>query len=198
MANKITACLDKTNQVIRAELAGSFDLNDTREITRLIDQQVAGLDDPQDIRISLDCRQLGRATPEARKSLTGILKEKPVTRFAMWGMPAHIRIFLRIFLQTLGLDVIRIFNTEQDAPGLLVLTDLYDDDWQVTVDGRSADMLRANFALRAVCVPDGAHTVRFAYRPRSYLIGRVVSGVGWLAMIVGGIGWVGWSWWNRR
>lgn len=88
--------------------------------------------------------------------------------------------------------------TEQDEPGILVLTDLYDEDWRVSVDGQSADMLRANFALRAVCVPEGAHTIHFEYRPRAYLVGRTISGIGWFALIVGVIGWAIWRWRGKR
>lgn len=74
-------------------------------------------------------------------------------------------------------------EVEADGPGLLVLSDQYDDDWQVTVDGRDADLLRADVALRAVCVPEGAHTVRFTYRPWALTVGVATSLAGWAAMI---------------
>jgi hypothetical protein len=76
--------------------------------------------------------------------------------------------------------------THADQPGVLVLTDTYDPNWTVTVDGARADLLRVYTALRGVCVPAGTHRVHFEYRPVSLVAGAVVSGVGWLAL--GGIG----------
>lgn len=54
-----------------------------------------------------------------------------------------------------------------DAPatGVLLLNDRYDKDWRVTVDGQPADILRANFIMRGVELPAGAHTVVFEFRP---------------------------------
>jgi hypothetical protein len=51
-----------------------------------------------------------------------------------------------------------------DRPALLVLTDNYFPAWQATVDGQPAPVLRANYTFRAVPLPAGTHTVRFAYR----------------------------------
>jgi hypothetical protein len=82
-------------------------------------------------------------------------------------------------------DTVEI-TTRSAQPGVLILTDTYDPYWKVTVDGQSADLLRAYTALRGVCVPAGAHRVRFEYRPTALVVGVVVSGAGWLAL--GGIG----------
>jgi hypothetical protein len=79
--------------------------------------------------------------------------------------------------------------THADQPGVLILTDTYDPNWTVTVDGARADLLRAYTALRGVCVPAGTHYVHFEYRPVSLAAGAVVSVVGWLAL--GLIGLVG-------
>ena len=54
-----------------------------------------------------------------------------------------------------------------DAPrgGYLVLNDVWHHWWQVEVDGRPAELLRANVLFRAVPVPPGRSTVRFVFRP---------------------------------
>lgn len=56
---------------------------------------------------------------------------------------------------------------EADAPrgGFLVLNDVWQPWWQVEVDGRPAELLRANVLFRAVRVPPGRSTVRFVFRP---------------------------------
>jgi hypothetical protein len=56
---------------------------------------------------------------------------------------------------------------ETDSPdgGILVLNDLWHPWWFAEVDGRPAELLRANVLFRAVAVPPARHTVRFIFRP---------------------------------
>ena len=68
------------------------------------------------------------------------------------------------------------------APALLVLSDLFYPGWGATVDGRPAEILRANYVMRSVAIPKGAHEVRFLYRPASFRAGVAASAVGCLAV----------------
>jgi hypothetical protein len=54
-----------------------------------------------------------------------------------------------------------------DAPagGMLLLNDVWDPWWRVTIDGAEAELLRANVIFRAVQVPPGQRTVRFTFEP---------------------------------
>lgn len=54
-----------------------------------------------------------------------------------------------------------------DAPrgGYLVLNDVWHHWWQVEVDGKPAELLRASVLFRAVAVPAGRSSVRFVFRP---------------------------------
>jgi hypothetical protein len=58
-------------------------------------------------------------------------------------------------------------EVETDSPdgGWLVLNDLWHPWWQVDVNGRPAQLLRANVLFRAVAVPPGPARVRFVFRP---------------------------------
>ena len=61
------------------------------------------------------------------------------------------------------------------APGLLVLSDVYYPGWQVSVDGRAAQTLQVNHALRGVYLSAGAHTVSFTFRPTIFYVGLAVT-----------------------
>jgi len=66
---------------------------------------------------------------------------------------------------------------------VLVLSELHYPGWKATVDGRPVEILRANYAMRAVSVPAGEHEVEFLYRPASFRNGLAVSGIGLIACI---------------
>ncbi len=63
-------------------------------------------------------------------------------------------------------------ETEAAAPSILVLNDAWHPWWRVCVDGAPAGLLKANVLFRAVAVPAGRHTVRFAFRPFASTFGR--------------------------
>jgi hypothetical protein len=61
--------------------------------------------------------------------------------------------------------------------GYLVLDDSFDRAWRVEVDGRPAELLRANALYRAVRITRGSHTVRFIYRPTVFYACLFLSGL---------------------
>ncbi len=74
----------------------------------------------------------------------------------------------------------------------LVTSDTWYPDWSVEVDGRPAEILRANHAFRAVVVDAGEHDVVFRYTPRGYRRWLPVAAGLWIALAVGlGAGFVG-------
>lgn len=85
-----------------------------------------------------------------------------------------------------------VLKADATAPSILLLNDRYDQDWQVTVDGQVAKLLRANFIMRGVQVPGGQHMVVFEFRPS--LTGLKIS----LAAIGIGVVMCGFVWWNGR
>lgn len=70
------------------------------------------------------------------------------------------------------------------SPGVLLLRDAQYPGWSVTVDGRAAENMTANYAFRAVALAAGEHEVEWRYRPRSVLAGALVSGIG-VVLLVG-------------
>jgi hypothetical protein len=62
------------------------------------------------------------------------------------------------------------------SPCLLVLSEVYyPAGWTATIDGQPAEIHKTNYVLRSVVVPAGAHQVVFAFAPRSFAAGHLLS-----------------------
>jgi hypothetical protein len=81
-----------------------------------------------------------------------------------------------------GVNNVAITVDAQTA-GYLVLTDNYYPGWHAKVDGKPAQIYRADYAFRAVYVPKGASRVVFSYMPNSLIVGGIFSGVGVLSFV---------------
>ncbi len=79
-----------------------------------------------------------------------------------------------------------VIKTESANAGVLALTDKYNTDWQVTVDGRPAELLRCNFLMRGVKVPSGTHTVEFRFEPSTKALYISLAAIG-TAIVLAGI-----------
>ena len=53
----------------------------------------------------------------------------------------------------------------------------YDKGWTASLDGRSLDVVRADYNFIAVRVPQGTHTVAFSYRPIGWSVGWALTGL---------------------
>lgn len=76
-------------------------------------------------------------------------------------------------------------KTKSSAPAILVLSANHYPGWRAYVDGKSVETLRIDYNLRGVTLPAGEHRVEFVYRPKSVLIGLVIS----LLTLIGIIAW---------
>jgi Bacterial membrane protein YfhO len=79
-------------------------------------------------------------------------------------------------------------KTKSSQPAILVLSENHYPGWRAYVDGQFVTNLRVDYNLRGVALPAGEHTVEFIYRPKSVLIGVVIS----LLTLVGLV-----LWWKR-
>lgn len=77
------------------------------------------------------------------------------------------------------------FEVAAPDGGWLVLADTWYPGWAVTIDGEVASGYPANSIFRAVWVPPGHHDVVWSYRPTSFRLGLVLSGIG--LILLGGL-----------
>lgn len=80
-----------------------------------------------------------------------------------------------------------VLDVEVAADGLLVLSELAYPGWRVFVDGERAPLVRADYTLRAVCVPAGEHRVTFSFLPISLIVGAAITGLTLLIIVVAAV-----------
>jgi len=56
-------------------------------------------------------------------------------------------------------------RVENENPGLLIISELFDRDWQAYVDEIPVEIYRADYLLRSIVVPPGPHEIAFRYEP---------------------------------
>jgi len=80
-----------------------------------------------------------------------------------------------------GAESIKL-NVGMGGDGYLILSEYYYPGWNVYIDGMRGSILRANYVFRAVPLREGRHEVEFAFRPRSFQVGILLSilGLGWI------------------
>jgi hypothetical protein len=101
---------------------------------------------------------------------TVVLEEKP----GIASCASCDTVAWRAAITDYGVNAISI-AVETGREGLLVLSEIHYPCWKATVDGRPAPLHRADYALRAIEVPAGKHTVRCYYDDAVFRKGRDIS-----------------------
>ena len=70
-----------------------------------------------------------------------------------------------------------VLKANPSTPSVLLLTDHFDPDWKVFVDGSPEKLLRCNFLLRGVYLVPGTHVVEFKFLPPVGLLYVAVTAV---------------------
>jgi hypothetical protein len=94
-------------------------------------------------------------------------------------------------------DTIRVTETSAQ-PGYLVVADNLQQDFAATVDGESAPIVNADYAVGAVYVPAGSHKIEFKYAPKGRKTGTALTGLSIVALILIGLPPVWWTRLRRR
>lgn len=81
------------------------------------------------------------------------------------------------------------YEAQNKGNGLAIFSEIYyPEGWKALIDGQEAPILRANYVLRALEIPEGNHTIEFMFEPQSYSIGNNVMLGSSVLIILGFIG----------
>jgi hypothetical protein len=87
------------------------------------------------------------------------------------------------------------YESQSTGDGLAVFSEIYyPKGWKATIDGKEVEILRADYALRALSIPAGKHTIEFRFQPDAYFIGnKITMASSWimLLVVIGSIVWAG-------
>lgn len=68
------------------------------------------------------------------------------------------------------------YDAECSKPGTVIFSEIfYPHGWKAIVDGKPAELYRANYMLRAMNIETGKHHIRLEFRPESVDKGNVIS-----------------------
>ena len=90
------------------------------------------------------------------------------------------------------------FEAETDREGLAVFSDIYYPGWQCTIDGEPAQILRADYVLRAVVIPAGKHQIAFRFDPQSLHTTEAIANTALMALALLLIALVAVGVWRKR
>ena len=77
------------------------------------------------------------------------------------------------------------YDVSAPAKGLAVFSEIwYPAGWKAFVDGNEVQVLRADYALRALMIEEGDHEVEFVFDPASFTVGRNISLASSIAILV--------------
>lgn len=71
------------------------------------------------------------------------------------------------------------YEVQSDKGGVIVFSEVYYPGWTATIDGKSAELGRVNYILRALNVPQGKHQVVLDFHPTSIKTTETIAYVGY-------------------
>jgi hypothetical protein len=85
------------------------------------------------------------------------------------------------------------YETENRHDGVAVFSEIYyPDGWIATIDGKPAQIARADYILRALHIPAGKHVVEMRFDPQSLHVTDGIAYGGWVLLLLG-VAFMGWQ-----
>lgn len=79
-----------------------------------------------------------------------------------------------------------VYESNSTADGLAVFSEIYyPKGWKAYIDNQETEILRVNYVLRALAIPEGKHEIKFEFKPAAYYTGnKITTASSWLTILV--------------
>jgi len=135
-------------------------------------------------------REEVEAIPSLDVQRTAVVHEEFQSQLGSVGAPGQNRVSMTTYHPEGS-----TYEVTSEHGGLLVLSEIYyPEGWSATLDGESIDLIRANYVLRAVAIPEGTHVLELHFEPGRWSAAKAASYAGtflWLLLL-------GWSFVRRE
>ena len=106
-------------------------------------------------------------------SVTAVINKEFEPMLSNWDKSSSSDSKIELIEQTSNTCV---YKTSASKDELVVFSEIYYPKfWQIDIDGIPAEMLRANYVLRAMVVPKGEHTITFKFIPTTWMNVRIMT-----------------------
>ena len=121
-------------------------------------------------------------TMDLRKEAVADRKYAPVLeKFQTGFVPSPVDSASTITLIDYDSDFVT-YAVDAKKEELAVFSEVYyPKGWQISIDGEPAEMIRVNYTLRALPVPEGTHTIEFRFDPQSI---KITDGIAYAALLI--------------
>lgn len=91
------------------------------------------------------------------------------------------------------------YNASSNSGGFVVLSEVYyPAGWNAYIDGKKTDIVKANYFMRGIVVPQGKHSIKLSFEPETVKRGMNISYLSsWLLIIIV-LGGLFMQWWVER
>ena len=76
------------------------------------------------------------------------------------------------------------YQSNSATANVAVFSEIYYKDWKAYIDGKAAPYFKANYVLRAMVVPAGAHKIDFKFEPEIFFMSKKVSAVASYLLVI--------------
>lgn len=135
----------------------------------------------REIRYVPDARAEMQALNNFNPAQTAIVEEAykaSITVTPQWDSAARIALMEN--------DHDRVtYTCESATPQFAVFSEVfYDRGWKAFIDGTESPIVRTNYVLRGLAIPAGKHNIEFRFEPHSYSLGRTVTNICQLILLI--------------
>ena len=83
------------------------------------------------------------------------------------------------------------YSTSSSTDQFAVFSEIYYSEWELTIDGQAADLMRVNYVLRGAFIPAGSHEIIMTMNPKTYNMSSNISLISSLMLILAILAYVG-------